>query len=233
MNEVKLGRYLSYLLRHKPEDAELNMDKNGWVNVSELIKNTNGKFTMEILEQIVANDNKSRYSFNDDKTKIRANQGHSIDVDVELTEAIPTEILYHGTANRFIDSIMKEGIKSQTRKYVHLSSDRDTAVDVGLRHGDAVVLKIDTKKMLEDGLKFYLSKNGVWLTDYVDTKYIINEPYFKIIKKAEKRRYNPNYGDDKICVCGHPYYRHFDSYDNMYPCGCKYCGCNNFKLKEN
>ena len=232
MNEVKLSRYLSYLLRHNPDDANLNMDKNGWVLVDELIKNTSNKFTKDNLEHIVLNDKKTRYSFNDDKTKIRANQGHSINVDVELEEAIPPDILYHGTADRFIISIMKEGIKSQTRKHVHLSKDKETALEVGLRHGNAVILQINTKEMIKDGIKFYLSKNGVWLTNYIESKYIVREPYFKIIKKSEVSKYNPWYGDDKVCVCGHPYHRHFDSYENMYPCGCKYCNCNSFKLKE-
>ena len=184
MNIQKLSKYLSYLLRHHPEDANLNMDKNGWVAVNELLSNTKGKFTMELLEEIVNTDNKSRYAFNEDKTKIRANQGHSIDgIDLELEEMIPPEILYHGTATRFLNSIMKEGIKSQTRNHVHLSKDLETAITVGLRHGDAVILKIDTKKMNEDGHKFYLSKNGVWLTNYIDTKYIIDDKDRIIYKK--------------------------------------------------
>ena len=178
-----LSKYLSYLLRHNPKDANLNMDKNGWVSVSELIENTNGKFSMNILEEIVSTDSKSRYSFNDDKTKIRANQGHSINVDVELEEGIPEGNLFHGTAIRFFDSIMIEGILSRSRQYVHLSDNYDTALDVGLRHGDAVVLEIDVQRMIKDGIKFYLSKNGVWLTNYVNPKYIINKINYKLIKK--------------------------------------------------
>ena len=127
---------------------------------------------METLEEIVRTDNKGRYSFNDSKTLIRANQGHSIPVDVELKEIVPPNILFHGTATRFLDSIKQQGIKSMSRLYVHLSEDLETAIKVGDRHGDCVVLIIDTKKMSNDGIKFYLSENGVWLTKYIDWKYV-------------------------------------------------------------
>ncbi len=127
---------------------------------------------MDILEEIVRTDNKSRYSFNENKTLIRANQGHSIPVDVELREATPPDVLYHGTATKFIENIKQSGIKSKSRLYVHLSKDLDTAVDVGNRHGKCAVLIINTKKMFDDGIKFYLSQNGVWLTKYVDWKYV-------------------------------------------------------------
>lgn len=177
MNYKELSKYLSYLLRHNPKDANLNMDKNGWVSVQELITNTcnfgkTKRFTLEILEYIVSNDNKCRYKFNEDKTKIRANQGHSINIDLELKEVVPEGNLYHGTATRFVDSIMKYGIKSQNRQYVHLSSDIEKALEVGKRHGDPIVLEIDVEKMVNDGIKFYLSENDVWLTEYVDNKYI-------------------------------------------------------------
>lgn len=231
MSEQKLSKYLAYLLRHHPEVANLNMDKNGWVEVDELIANTEGNFTRENLEKIVRTDKKRRYSFNEDESKVRANQGHSINVDVELDEVIPVFKLYHGTADKFLDSIMKEGIKPQTRQYVHLSRDYDTAVKVGARHGNVVVLEIDTKAMVEDGIKFYLSANGVWLTKYIDPKYIIQQPYIKV-GKYSRMRYNPYYGDNRKCECGHAYVRHFDSYHNMYPCGCKYCSCREFKEEE-
>lgn len=171
----KLSVFISLILRHKPEAAGIVLDEHGWANVEELlagINNTGRSIDMETLEGIVQTDQKGRYSFNEDKTLIRANQGHSIPVDVELEEQKPPEILYHGTAARFVDRIMQQGLKPMSRLYVHLSKDVETAVKVGNRHGDPVVLKIDAKKMYEDGEKFYLSANGVWLVKFVDKKYI-------------------------------------------------------------
>lgn len=127
---------------------------------------------MDLIEKIVKEDKKGRYSFNDDKTMIRANQGHSVKVDVELKEKTPPEILYHGTGEKYIESILKTGLEKRSRLYVHLSSDVDTAKNVGARHGKPIILKIKTKEMTDDGFKFYLSENGVWLTDNVPTKYI-------------------------------------------------------------
>lgn len=170
----KLSVFISLVLRHKPDAAHITLDEHGWANVEELlngINNTGRKIDMEILEEIVATDNKQRYSFNQDKTLIRANQGHSIPVDVELEEREPPEFLYHGTATRFLDSIMNEGLKPMSRLYVHLSKDTETALKVGKRHGDPVILEICSRDMYKDGNKFYLSENGVWLTDKVDVKY--------------------------------------------------------------
>lgn len=177
MKKDKLSVFISLILRHKPETIGISLDEHGWANVNELIKgiNTSGRnINMEILEEIVRTDNKQRYSFNEDKTLIRANQGHSIPVDVELKEMVPPNVLYHGTATRFLDSIKQNGIKSMSRLYVHLSKDTETATKVGDRHGKCVLLEIDAKKMYEDGIKFYLSNNGVWLVKFVDWKYVIN-----------------------------------------------------------
>ena len=127
---------------------------------------------MDMLEEIVRTDNKQRYSFNEDKTLIRANQGHSIPVDVELTKAVPPDILYHGTGEKYVSSIDKEGLLPKSRLYVHLSKDEDTAVNVGKRHGKPVIYKVDARKMQEDGFEFFLSVNGVWLTNEVPVKYI-------------------------------------------------------------
>ncbi len=171
----KLSIFISLALRHQPDAAGIQLDEHGWANVNELIegiKNTGRQIDMDILEEIVQTDNKQRYSFNQDKTLIRANQGHSISVDVELEEKQPPQYLYHGTADRFLNSIMAEGLKPMSRLYVHLSKDEETAVKVGKRHGKPVVLKIKAEEMWKDGIKFYLSQNGVWLTKYVDTKYI-------------------------------------------------------------
>ena len=174
MNDVKISKFISLVLRHKPEEINTKLTNDGYCNIDVLIKGVREKFnidfTLQDLERIVAEDNKQRYSFKDNM--IRANQGHSINVNLGLTEKIPNDILFHGTALKVIDKIYKEGIKKQSRQYVHLSSDVDTAVKVAVRHGEPVVLTINTKAMYNDGYKFYLSANGVWLTDYVPPKYI-------------------------------------------------------------
>ena len=172
---TKLSKLIALVLRHKPETLGLLLDSHGWANTKQLVSaiNNREKFTMKDLEEIVSTDEKQRYSFNSDKSMIRANQGHSIDVDVELEEAIPPDILYHGTAKKYFSNIMKEGLKPQSRLYVHLSTDEKTAINVGSRHGDPIVFKIDTKQMERDGYKFYRSVNNVWLTKEVPTEYFM------------------------------------------------------------
>ena len=153
----KLSVFISLVLRHKPDAANITLDEHGWANVKDLlvgINDTGRKIDMDILEEIVATDNKQRYSFNEDKTLIRANQGHSVPVDVELKEQEPPEFLYHGTATRFLDPIMNEGLKSMSRLYVHLSKDIETALKVGKRHGKPAILKIHSGEMQKDGCKF-------------------------------------------------------------------------------
>ena len=171
---TSLSKFLSMVLRHKPETIGIKLDSHGWANVDELIdKMSKRKYiNKDILEYIVKNDEKQRYSFNEDKTLIRANQGHSIKVDVELEEKEPPDILYHGTATKFVDGIEKEGLKHQSRLYVHLSKDIDTATKVGLRHGELVIYEVKAKEMFNDGFKFFISANGVWLTDHVPVKYL-------------------------------------------------------------
>lgn len=165
---IKRGKKLSYLLRH---DTSYAFDEHGWREVSDLV--TNHGFTLEELREIVATNSKQRYEFSEDMTHIRARQGQSIQVDVELAEAMPPDMLYHGTVKAFIGSIMKQGILKGKRLYVHLSTTIDTATKVGERHGDPVVLAIDAKRMSEGSIKFFLSRNGVWLTEFVDAQYII------------------------------------------------------------
>ena len=170
----KLSVFISLVLRHNPGAANITVDEHGWADVEELLAGVNGagwEIDRRILEEIVRTDNKQRYSFNEDRTLIRANQGHSIPVDVELKEQEPPEILYHGTADRFLDAIEREGIKPMSRLYVHLSKDADTAFKVGKRHGTPVVLKIHSGEMYRAGQEFYLSENGVWLTKQVDVMY--------------------------------------------------------------
>lgn len=174
-NERKLSRYISLILRHKPETIGITLDRNGWADVEKLIdgiKKSGYYIDKDILETIVRQDEKQRYSFNEKHTRIKANQGHSINVDLGLEERKPPEILYHGTATKSIESIMKEGITRQTRQYVHLSTDCETALKVGRRHGKPVILEVNSEAMFNDGCRFYLSDNGVWLTDTVPVKYI-------------------------------------------------------------
>lgn len=178
MNKEKLtqiSKYISLILRHKPEVAGITLDEHGWADVYELIVGVSNKyphFTGGILKLIVDTDEKQRYSFNEDHTKIRANQGHSVDVDVELEAKKPPVWLYHGTAKKYVESIAKEGLKPKSRLYVHLSSDGDTAVKVGQRHGAPVVCMVNAEAMWNDGYEFFLSKNGVWLTKEVPVQYI-------------------------------------------------------------
>lgn len=168
--------FLSLILRHKPEVIGITLDKNGWADVDSLIAGVNrtGKYflDMKTLEEIVCTDNKHRYTFNADKTKIRANQGHSVNVDVELKECTPPEILYHGTGEKYVPFINSEGLKAKSRLYVHLSKDIETAVKVGQRHGKPVVYKIFAGEMHRHGYVFYLSENGVWLTKNVPVNFM-------------------------------------------------------------
>lgn len=174
-DDVSLGKFISLILRHKPETIGITLDEHGYASVLELIDGINKsghKIDFETLSRIVRENNKNRYSFNEDKTKIRANQGHSINVDVELKEVIPPKTLYHGSAERFLESIKEKGILKMSRQYVHLSKDKKTAVNVGSRHGKPIVLEIDTVSMIKDGYKFFLSENGVYLCDDIKYKYV-------------------------------------------------------------
>ena len=174
MNLTRTSKYVSLLLRHKPEKAGIHLDQYGWAEVDELIKGVSKThmFNMEILEEIVRTDNKQRYSFNEDKTKIRANQGHSIPVDVELKEAKPPKQLWHGTGEKYVSAIDEQGLLHKNRLYVHLSTNEETAIKVGKRHGKPVLYTVNAEEMYQDGYKFFLSKNGVWLTDHVPVKYL-------------------------------------------------------------
>ena len=174
MGLTDTSKFLSLILRHKPETIGIKLDEHGWADVSELISGISKTrpFDMKMLEEIVRTDNKQRYSFNEDKTLIRANQGHSIPVDVELEKKTPPEFLYHGTGEKFVSSIDKEGLLSKSRLYVHLSKDTDTAVKVGSRHGKPVVYMVAAGKMADEGFEFFLSVNGVWLTKAVPAEYL-------------------------------------------------------------
>ncbi len=168
------SKYISLILRHKPETIGIMLDEHGWANVDELIDGVRKYYPldMEILERIVAEDEKQRYSFNEDKTLIRANQGHSIPVDVELEQVIPPEYLYHGTGEKYASAIDEQGLIRKSRLYVHLSFDIETAKKVGSRHGKPVVYVVKSGDMNKDGYVFYKSVNGVWLTENIPVKYL-------------------------------------------------------------
>ncbi|MBK1828190.1 RNA 2'-phosphotransferase [Haloferula rosea] len=178
MNNLRLSKLLSLVLRHDPEHLGLQLDSGGWVDVDELLARLStgsGEVTREHLEMVVSENNKQRFAFSGDGQRIRANQGHSIRVDLGLTPQEPPEILYHGTATRFLDSIREKGVIPGSRQHVHLSQDEPTAVAVGRRHGKPVVLVVRSGEMHREGLSFFLSKNGVWLTDRVARRYLALE----------------------------------------------------------
>lgn len=170
-NYRSASKFISLVLRHHPEIIGVRLEYHGaWAPVQAVLKGA--KLTMEELELIVETDEKGRYSFNEDKTKIRANQGHSVEVDLGLEPVQPPDRLYHGTVGRFLGSIQKEGLKAGSRQYVHLSADLETALQVGRRRGKPVVILVDAARMHLDGFQFFLSANGVWLTKEVPLEYL-------------------------------------------------------------
>ena len=169
----QVSKFLSLILRHQPEKIGLQLDENGWALISDILKKSNLKFTFEELEEIVVTNDKKRFSFNNDKTKIRANQGHSLKtVNLDLKAQVPPQILFHGTVERFIPSIKLEGLQKMKRQHVHLSADNETAIKVGSRRGNPIILSIKALEMETRGYQFYKSENGVWLTDNVPSEFI-------------------------------------------------------------
>lgn len=171
MGSNKISKFLSLILRHNPESIGVTADPHGWVSIDRVLKGIskekNINFTISDLEELVATDNKGRYVFNEDKSKIRACQGHSISVDLGLNHVIPVPDLYHGTTERFIPDIKEMGILPMSRQYVHLNPDFATALKVGARHGKPMVLRINSALMHKKSHKFYLSENYVWLRKYL------------------------------------------------------------------
>lgn len=174
---VKLGKYIAYILRHGATQENVEIDKEGWVSVEALIAKAQEEgynCNIEDVRHVVETNSKKRFQFNEGETFIRAVQGHSSDaVNISFAETVPPDVLFHGTATQFLESIMSGGIKKMNRQYVHLSSNIDTAHSVGQRHGKVIILNIDAARMHKEGIKFYLSENGVWLTEYIDSKYIL------------------------------------------------------------
>ena len=172
---VKISKFLSLVLRHKPESIGLKLDENGWAFVDDLLVRSKERFrnlNKDVLFEVVEKNNKKRFALNDDNTKIRASQGHSVNIDLSLKPIEPPNYLFHGTSTKNWELIKNIGLKKQNRQFVHLSKDKQTAINVGRRHGTPVVLKIMAKEMYNDGFKFYLSENLVWLTDSVPIKFI-------------------------------------------------------------
>lgn len=174
-SDTKTSKFLSLVLRHKPGTIGLVLDEAGWATITELVDKSRlaGVVLSEVLiRHVVAASDKQRFAISVDGTRIRANQGHSIPVDMSGQEAVPPDILYHGTARRNLTAILHQGIKRGNRYYAHLSSDEETARCVGQRHGYPVVLVVKAGDMHRDGFQFFLSANGVWLTEYVPRKYL-------------------------------------------------------------
>lgn len=171
---VRISRYISMILRHHPEKAGVSLDEHGWADVDALIAGVSKvhPLTRELLEEIVRTDDKQRYSFSEDGTRIRANQGHSVHVDVELARKEPPEYLFHGTGQKYTAFIDRQGLLPRGRLYVHLSSDTETAQKVGVRHGTPVIYRVASGKMARDGFAFFLSVNQVWLTPMVPAEYL-------------------------------------------------------------
>ena len=172
---VKKSRFLSLVLRHRPEEVGVELDPEGWIEVDVLLRAINRVrygFTHECLREIVEQNDKQRFAFSPDGSRIRASQGHSVNIDLNLEPRTPPEFLYHGTAEHNLDSIRRRGLNRGGRNHVHLSPDETTAQKVGSRHGSPHVLQIRSGQMAADGFVFYLSDNGVWLTSEVPSKYI-------------------------------------------------------------
>jgi putative RNA 2'-phosphotransferase len=172
---TQLSKFLSLVLRHKPDTVGISLDTEGWASIDELIVKSQAAgtpLTREQLLKVVATSEKKRFSISEDGQQIRAAQGHSVAVELGLSARQPPAVLYHGTATRFLESILATGLKPQTRRQVHLSADEATAYQVGQRHGKPVVLLVDALGMQAQGSSFYLADNGVWLTDHVPAQFL-------------------------------------------------------------
>lgn len=174
-NLVKKSKWLSKHLRHQPERIGLKLEPGGWVKVDELLAaaaRSHLALSRAQLEEVVAGNDKQRFAFDETGTKIRANQGHSVEVDLELEPLSPPPHLFHGTGAQNRDLLLREGLKKMRRHHVHLSADLETALKVGARHGKPLVFMVDAARMSGDGHLFYRSANGVWLTDEVPPSYL-------------------------------------------------------------
>ena len=173
--QINISKYLSKHLRHTPEKIGLTLAIGGWVNVNDLLSACAAHqfpITRAELEEVVATSDKQRFSFDETKTRIRANQGHSVEVDLRLQPHIPPDVLYHGTGKQSVPAILQSGLHKMSRHHVHLSRDVETAQKVGMRHGQPVIFAIAATTMHQAGFTFYCSENGVWLVDHVPPQYL-------------------------------------------------------------
>lgn len=173
--QIKISKYLSLVLRHDPAAGGIVLDAEGWASIDDLLRAVTDKkltFDRDELLAVVADNDKQRFAVSNDGQRIRASQGHSVQVDLQYAPQIPPETLFHGTAEKAVESIRSQGLTKRQRRHVHLSADRDTAVKVGTRHGSPVVFQISAGQMHREGFKFFLSDNGVWLTDTVPAIYL-------------------------------------------------------------
>jgi len=172
---TRISKFLSLVLRHSPETIGIELDENGWTDVETLIHRINGKgisINIDILKYVVDTNSKKRFAFNETFDKVRANQGHSVEVELGYESKQPPTILYHGTGERSVSEILLGGLQKMERHHVHLSADIETALKVGQRHGKAVIFEILAGQMHQDKFDFYVSDNGVWLTDHVPARFI-------------------------------------------------------------
>lgn len=170
-----ISKFLSLVLRHQPETIGIELDQNGWTDVNLLIEKANIygiQFDKETLKHVVETNSKKRFAFNETLDKIRASQGHSVEIELGYLNQKPPKILYHGTGEKSVKSILDAGLKKRSRQHVHLSDDFETAIKVGQRHGKPFVFKVFAEQMYNDKFEFFISENGVWLTDNVPTKYL-------------------------------------------------------------
>lgn len=172
---VKISKYLSKHLRHEPERLGLELAAGGWVPVATLLEacaRARFPISRDELDAVVAGSDKQRFAFDETKTRIRANQGHSVEVDLQLEPAVPPTVLYHGTGAQNVESILATGLRKMSRHHVHLSPDTDTARKVGIRHGKPAIFLVDAAKMHAEGVVFYCSANGVWLVEEVPPRFL-------------------------------------------------------------
>jgi putative RNA 2'-phosphotransferase len=172
---IKASKFLSYVLRHDPGSIGLELEDGGWVDVAELIRCASEggvSLTEEVIEDVLSAGGKQRFSLNEDGSRLRANYGHSVPVELEMEPCVPPRTLYHGTATRFLNLIFHQGVTPRRRQFVHLSADRETAAEVGRRHGEPVVLVVDSGRMSDEGAEFFVAPDDIWLTKSIPVEFI-------------------------------------------------------------
>jgi len=166
------SKFLSLLLRHRPGVIGLTLDPEGWANIEEIVTKSNGRLTRDLIDRAVAENDKARFAVSEDGLRIRARQGHSLEVDLGLKPVTPPEVLYHGTYPAVIEDILRDGLSKMQRQHVHMTEERDSASAVGMRRGAPIILRVHAMRMSQEGYLFYQSENGVWLTEQVPPRYL-------------------------------------------------------------